>query len=172
MASLTNLRMDVCTLTFGGTALGHTKGGIVFKYAPKFKDITVDQYGETPIDKVLIGEEVTIKVNLAEPQVAQLNQAMPAGGHTVGASAERLAIGTDSGYSTRADGKALVLHPVSLGASTAEDITIYKAVASEPVELNFEVDNQRVYEVTFTALIDETNGNGRRLGHIGSTNVS
>lgn len=172
MASLTNLRMSACTVTYGGVSLGHTKGGVIFKYAPKYSDLQADQYGETPIDKVLIGEDVTIKVSLAEPQIAVLNSIVPAGDY-VGSTNERLGLGRDAGYSTRSDSKALVLHPVDRGATDySEDVTIYKAVSSEPVDLNYEVDKQRIFEVTFTALVDETYASGRRLGHIGSTAVS
>lgn len=172
MSSISNLRMGACTVTFGGVSLGHTKGGVTFTYSPKFEDLTADQYGDTPIDKVLTGEEVTIKVNLAEPQVAVLNNIIPAGGHTSSTN-ERLGIGTDAGYSTRSDAKALVLHPVDRSSSdVTEDITLYKAISAEPVDLNYEVDKQRVFEITFTALVDETYASGRRLGHIGVTNVS
>lgn len=174
MSNLNRLRMSACTITFGGTSLGHTKGGVVFKYAPKFEDLLTDQYGDTPIDKVLVGEDVTIKVNLAEPQVDILNVSMPADADVVGSgTTERVGIGADAGYSARADAKQLVLHPVDRAPTDySEDVTIYLAISSEPVELNYEVDKQRVFEVTFTALISETYSNGRRLGHIGVSNVS
>ena len=173
MSNINNLRMGVCTVTYGGVSVGHTKGGVTFKYEPKFEDLMADQYGETPIDKVLTGENVTVEANLAEPQVTTLNIAMPAAANTHGSSSERLAFGTDTGYSSRSDAKALVLHPVDRAATDySEDITLYKAVASDAVEIKYESDNQRVYAVTFTALVDETYGSGRRLGHIGSTDVS
>jgi hypothetical protein len=66
-----------------------------------------------------------------------------------------------------------VLHPVNKAANDdSEDIVIYKAVSSEPIELPFKVDGQRTFSVTFTALVDEGYTSTRRLGHIGSTNIS
>lgn len=165
--------MGACSITLNGVSLGHTKGGVIFKYAPKYQDLQADQYGETPIDKVLVGEDVTVKVSLAEPQIDVLNSVIPSGDNVIGSSSQRLGVGRDAGYSTRSDALQLVLHPNDRSSTDySEDITIYKAVASEPVELNYEVDKQRVFEVTFTALVDETYATGRRLGHIGSTAVS
>jgi len=165
--------MGAASLVFGGVSLGHTSGGVTFHYEPNSNDITFDQYGTTPVDKILSGENVQIVANLAEPVLAQLNQAIPGGDYALGASGERLGLGRDAGYSLRADAKQLVLHPVEKSSTDlSEDVVIYKAVVADTVELNYEVDNQRVYEVTFQALVDETYGTGRRLGHIGYTNIS
>lgn len=173
MSNINNLRMSAATITFGGVSLGHTQGGVTFSYEPSTEDLLADQYGETPIDKVLTGETLTIQANLAEAVVGVLNSAMPAGAHALGGAGERLGMGTDAGYSLRADSKQLVLHPVDKAiGDTSEDVVIYKAVVADTVELNYEVDGQRVFEVTFAALVDETYASGRRLGHIGSTNVS
>lgn len=173
MSKIENLRMSAAALTYGGVSLGHTSGGVTFNYEPSTEDLTADQYGDTPVDKVLTGQNVTVVANLAEPVVGVLNAAIPAGLHSVAGAGERIGIGNDAGYSLRGDSKQLVLHPVDKSASdTSEDIVIYKAVVADSVELNYEVDGQRVFEVTFSALIDETYGTGRRLGHIGSTNVS
>lgn len=173
MASINNVRIGHATLTFGGVSLGHTMDGVEIEFAREFEDLSVDQYGNTPIDMALTGQDVTIKVKLAEPNVSSLNVAIPEGGHASGGSGERLGIGTDAGYLLRTDSKQLVIHPAKNAASDdSEDITIYKAVSSEAVPTNFKIDEQRVFEVTFRALLDETYASGRRLGHVGPANVS
>lgn len=173
MSNINNGRMSAARLTYGGVNIGHTTGGVSFNYEPSTEDLIFDQYGDTPVDKILTGENVQIVANLAEPVVGVLNSVIPGGLHALGSGGERLGVGRDAGYSLRADAKQLVLHPYDKADDdTDEDVVIYKAVVAEAVELNYEVNGQRVFEVTFQALVDETYGAGRRLGHIGSTDVS
>lgn len=173
MANLDNIRIGACSVVFKGVNLGHTKGGVTFTFERDFEDLTVDQYGETPVDKALTGSRVMVEINLAEPNADHLNSVVPEGDHVLGSSGERLNLGRDAGYLLRADAGLLVLHPLKNGASDlSEDIQIYKAVSFETVELPFEVDNQRILKATFVGLVDETYASGRRLGHVGPTNVS
>lgn len=173
MPNIQNLRMSACTISFGGVTLGHTNGGIVFHYEPKLNPLTADQYGDTPIDMVLGGETIQVVANLAEPVVDLLAVAIPEGTENSAGSGARLHLGRDGGYGLRLNAKQLVLHPIEKAASdTSEDVVLYLAAVADTVELNYEVDNQRVYKVTFQAFLSETYGNGRRLGHIGSTNIS
>lgn len=183
MGRIQDLRMGAMSLKYKGEDLGHTKGGVVFKKDRKTEDMTVDQYGDTPIDIILTGERATIEVMLAEPSVANLNRVMPEGHDVVGSTGEIFTFGTDAGFSLR-NGSSLagiqgggagllVCHPLNRAASDdSEDIQIYLAVSSEPIELPYKVKEQRVYKVVFTALIDETRANGRRLGHVGPLNIS
>jgi len=172
--SLDNLRIGVCRVIYNAVNLGNTKEGVMFKYEPEFAELTVDKYGSTPVDKVLTGERLLVEVTLAEPSVGNLEEAIAASDTDTGAAGDRLNIGRSAGWSLRTNNSAvLVLHPTAKADSDlTDDITIYRAVPIEAVELSFKVDEQRVFKVTFEALIDETYDDGRRLGHIGLTNVS
>jgi hypothetical protein len=173
MGNLDNVRLGACSIVFNSVDLGHTKGGVTFKIERELSEVTVDKYGSTPVDMVLTGQKATIEVNLAESQVANLNVAVPEGDYVTGTAGSRLNLGTEAGYSLRDDAAQLTLHPAENAAGDLTgDIVFYKAVSTDSVELPFEIDNQRVFKVTFTALVDETFGNGRRLGHIGLTNIS
>lgn len=173
MPNLSNGRMGAASITFGGQTIGHTSGGVTFHYEPHLNDIIFDQYGDTPADKILGGENLQIVVNLAEPVVDLLQVAIPEGIQAGSGGNKRLTIGKDAGFSLRSVAAQLVLHPLDKTVSdTTEDVVIYKAVVADTVELNYEVDNQRVFQVTFQALLDESFGNSRRLGHVGTTNVS
>lgn len=183
MSRIQDLRMGAMKLTYKGEDLGHTKGGVTFKKDRKFEDMTVDQYGETPIDMILVGERATVEVILAEPSVGNLNRVMPEGHDVVGATGELFTMGTDAGYSLR-NGSSLagiqgggagllVCHPLNKAVGDdSEDIQIYLAASSDPIELPYKVKEQRVFKVVFTAFIDETRANGRRLGHVGPLNIS
>jgi len=52
--------------------LGLTKGGCELTYTPEWKPIEVDQFGKTPTESVLIGEDVNVKVPLAETDLGKL----------------------------------------------------------------------------------------------------
>lgn len=163
-----------CTIVFNGVNMGHTLDGVEFTAERKFKDVVVDRYGETPIDKVLIGTTATIKFKLAQPDWAQWNMAMPETSSYDGSGTnDRTDIGGDAGYSLRQDAFPLVIHPLKNAPTVfTDDITFYLAVSSEPVTVPYKIDEQQVVEVTMTALVSEAFGAGRRLGHIGPAAVS
>lgn len=163
-----------CRITANGVDIGHTLGGIEFKADRKFKDVVVDKYGDTPVDKVLTGTQATIKLTLAQPDWYQLNLAMPETSSYDGSGTrDRTDIGGDAGYSLRQDAVALVIHPLKrVATDLTDDITIYRAVSSEAITLPYKVDEQQAVEVTFTALVSEEYGVGRRLGHVGPADVS
>jgi len=171
--NIANVKIGVCQVVFNGVDLGHTKDGVSFSYEPDIADVTVDQYGSSPINKVLIGENLQMKLSLAEQTLANMKVALPGASHETGAEGSRLEIGRNCGYELDNEAHLLRLHPIANEASDlSEDVVIYKAVAVEAVETNYKVDEQRVLEVTFQALIDETKSEGNRLGHIGVDSIS
>jgi len=167
MRTVSNIKIGACSVTYGGTELGHTKGGVTVSYAPSFADITADEYGETPVDKALTGEEISVAVPLAESTIANLLEAIPASTSANGGGAATM--GKTAGHLLSTDAKELVLHPLRNEASDdSEDVVLYKAVATDTVEVNYEVDNEQVVEVTFTGLIDSARSDGALIGHFGS----
>lgn len=166
MADATNVKLGVCSVSFDGTDLGHTKGGVVVTYEPSIHEKTVDKYGETVVDAIVTGERLTAKVPLAESTLSNLGIAIPAGTE----SGSKLNIGVDAGESLSGDAAELVLHPSANDADDlTEDVVFRSAVSIESVELNFMVDEEKVFEVTFLALIDESQSAGEYLGFIGDS---
>lgn len=162
-----------CTIVFNGVNLGHTLEGVDVSVEREFAEVHVDRHGSTPIDKVLTGTHAMLKFKLAQPTWTQLDIAMPETSSYDGSGTnDRIDIGGDAGYSLRADAKLLVIHPMFRQGDLSADVTFYKAVSIENVELAYKIDEQRVVEVTMIALVDESYGSGRRLGHIGQANVS
>lgn len=163
-ASIDNVKLGVCEVTFNSVELGHTKGGVTVTYEPSYHDVTVDAYGETVVDKRLLGEKLIAKVPLAEATLANLQVAIPEG-TTAGT---KLTIGSSVGDSLEANAAVLTLHPVENGSDNlADDVTFYKAVVSNSIELPYMNDGERIIEVEFTALLDETKTDGDYLGAIG-----
>lgn len=169
MPDATNIKIGACSVTFNSVNLGHTKGGVEVTYAPEYADITADQFGNSPVDKALTGELMTVKVPLTETQVANLAVSIPLGTET-GATDGRVTVGKDAGARLSAVAHQLVLHPlVNSGTDYSDDIVLHKAVVHGEVVLPFMVDEQRVIEVEFVALIDTTKSAGNYLGHFGDS---
>lgn len=167
MADVTNVKVGVCSVTFNGVDLGHTKGGVEVSYEPVYHEITVDKYGETAVDRVLMGERITAKVPLAELTIANLKVAMPMGTFA-GAANARLTLGKSAGTRASASAAQLVLHPINMG-TRANDIVLHKAHVASTVDLKMKVDEENVFEVEFQALLDESKSDGNYLGLIGDS---
>ncbi len=173
MANIQNVRIGDCDVFLNEVHLGHTKGGVEFTFEREFEDLTVDKYGNMPLDMALTGQNLLIKAFLAEITNDVLNVAIPEGGYATGSSDDKLGLGRDSGYLLAQDAQPLRLHPRNKAATDySEDIYIWKAVSVENVEMAFKIDEQRVIETTFRALVDESQANGSRLGRIGPAAIS
>lgn len=168
MGDTTQLTIGACSVSLGGIDLGHTKGGVKVKYTPEYADIQADLYGNTPVDKRLVGEMIEVTLALAEWDLeATLNAAMPVAGTE---SATKRQYGSHASESLLDRAAELVLHPLRLDASDrSEDIVVYKAVVASAVELNYENQNQKVMEVTFIGLVDTDKSEGNLLFMIGDS---
>lgn len=165
-ADIDNVKIGVCSVKFNNVDLGHTKGGVTVSYAPELHEVTVDKYGNTPVDEVLIGEKFVVRAPLAESTLANIQVAIPEGT----TSGTKVTIGTDAGQSMAADAKELVLHPIANESDDlSEDVVIYKALVTNTIEIPFLFDGEKVLEVEFTALLDESKSNRNRLGLIGDS---
>lgn len=167
MADITNVQVGPCSVTFKGIDLGHTKGGVEVTYEPTHHDVAVDKYGESKVQSVLIGEKLTAKVPLAEFTIANLAVAIPQGAFAGAANARRT-IGASAGQKATDDSGQLVLHPIIEG-TRRHDIVIHKAYVASAIVLPMKVDSEKLIEVTFEALIDETKTDGNYLGFIGDS---
>lgn len=167
-----NVKMGVCSVTYDGNDLGLTKGGTEFSYTPSYHTITVDQFGNTPINEYLIGEVASAKVILAESTLALIKAVCPSAAQVVDGAKSKLTFGSKPGLELLSRSKKLVLHPLSMGTDLSLDVTIYKAAIKSELRLNYKVDAEYVYEVTFSALIDETKGDGNLLFCIGDESAA
>lgn len=78
MASTTeNVKLGTCSVLFGGVNLGYTKGGVEVAVETATHEVTVDQFGSTPISELITGRTVTATVPLAETTLENLVAIMP-----------------------------------------------------------------------------------------------
>lgn len=163
-----------CKIYANGVDMGHTLDGVELTAERELTEVKVDRYGNTPIDYVLTGNHLKVKFKLAQNTWDTWNLAVPETSSYDGASTnDRADFGADAGYSLRQDAVQLVIHPLKNAPTDfSEDVTLYKAVSSEDVPLPMKIDEQAVVEITMSALVDESYGTGRRLGHFGPAAVS
>lgn len=175
MANISNLYVAGGSLiTFGGVDLGHTVDGTEIEIERELTEVKTDIYGNTPVDLVVSGQKATVKLKLAEIVPNVLAYAIPESDYDEGASDDHLHFGTKAGYSLRNDAYELVIAPQADNADGEKTITLFKAVSSDNVSFSYKIDEQSVYEVTFTALVDESRSatDGRLLGRVGPANIS
>lgn len=78
MASSTdNVKLGVCNVLFDGVDLGYTKGGVEVEVATTTHEVTVDQFGNTPIAELITGRTVSVNVPMAETTLDNLMAIMP-----------------------------------------------------------------------------------------------
>ena len=167
MGSATNVQVGVCDVSYNALDLGHTIGGVEVSYEPEHHDVMVDKYGNTVVQKYLIGEKLTAKLALAEYTIANLRNAMPQATFA-GAANTRITLGAAAGKKATDDAYQLVLHPINEG-TRRHDVVIYKAYVASTVVLPHKNDEEKVVEVTFEALLDESRSDGNYLGLIGDS---
>ena len=157
----------------GETFLGQTLGGVEFTLERNFEDLTVDKFGVAPVDKVFTGNNLMIKAYLAEPTKSNISKAATEGLYASQGTDSKLGIGAQAGLLMSTDAGILRLHPRGTTPSDRNnDIYIWKAVSIEAINLPFKVDEQRILEVTWQALVDENRPNGEHLGRIGDADIS
>ena len=123
---------------------------------------------------VLAGQKATVKLKLAEITPGILSYVIPEADYDVGSTDDHLHFGSKAGYSLRDDALALVITPQAKNATNERTITFFKAVSTDNATVAYKIDEQSVYEVTFTALVDESRAatDGRLLGRVGPTAIS
>ena len=72
-----NVKLGPCKITYDGVDLGYTKGGVEVTVETSTYEVTVDQFGEAPVDEYITGRTVTVSAPLAETTKENLEHIMP-----------------------------------------------------------------------------------------------
>lgn len=78
-----NIRLGPCRVRWAGVDLGLTKGGVEVEVTTSTKEVTVDQYGETPVNEYITGRKLMVKAPFAETDVDSLHSMMKYVGSTL-----------------------------------------------------------------------------------------
>lgn len=175
MANVNKLKVAAGSLvTFGGVDLGHTVDGAEISIEREFTEVKTDLYGNTPVDYVLTGQKATVKLKLAEIHPGTMAYVVPEADWDEGTVADQVHFGSKAGYSLRNDALQLVITPQGGNTDGKLTFTFFKAVSTDNMTLAYKIDEQSVFEVTFTALVDESRAatDGRLLGRMGPAAIS
>ena len=159
-----NMRIGPAVVTYGGQCVGVTLGPVEFRASVEYRPRTGARWGSTPVDFIHCGETCSVQARLAENSVANLALALPEG-ITVGTARYfgRKPGGQGSDHAAR-----LVVRPVDRDANDddSEDLVLHKAVVTACEPVAYTPERERVFAVTFTAIVDDDKDDGKKLGYI------
>tara|TARA_Y100000310_G_scaffold338183_1_gene427132 strand:+ start:951 stop:1493 length:543 start_codon:yes stop_codon:yes gene_type:complete len=171
---VTTTRLGPCSVVWDsdGTPvdLGVTKGGVEVTTRDDNREITCDQYGDSPIAGRLAGTRIEAKVVLMEWSYVTMNEILMSGHRIPAAPAAQTGItfGQTFGDKHESYAKEVTLHPQEQAAADlSEDVILYKAFPRIDTAVPYSLDGERVVEVTFVGLIDDTRNEGDQLWRIG-----
>lgn len=161
-----NVKLGVCDVYIGGRHIGHTIGGVEVVYSPEYHETKVDKYTGV-VERWLIGESLMAKVPMAEATLTNIREAIT---HGTNIGSTGVAIGSKSGKRSRTATETLRLHPIAnLDSDKSDDVTIYKAHVTNDLSLKYSKEGERIIEVEFSGIVDESRTDGNMLGLIGDS---
>lgn len=154
-----NVKLGVCRVTFGGTDLGFTKGGVEVSVETQTHEVTVDQMGGTPINEYITSRSCTVTVPLAETTLENLVKVMPGATlvtDTAEATKKYVTVPTATGQSLLKVAQTLVLHPIANADSDkSDDFTVMRAATAGAMSYSYKLDDERIFSCEFKAYADE-----------------
>lgn len=156
-----NFHIGAGAISIDGKDVGATTpNGVVVNYEPEVHLHNSGKYGNTPVKASLIGKLLTIDMELAESTLLNMSRVY-AGATTDGATTPtKVKFGGIAGVEI--EGKTIVLTPYD----GTPGWTFRNAIPSSPVAMNYTVEDERVFQVTFTALIDSTAPEDENLAYV------
>jgi hypothetical protein len=144
-----------------------TKGGIVFQATTNKQDITVDQYGDTPVKSIMKGRTCQVTVPFALHDLDKLAAVIPNSTLVTDAldtTKKKLVVRSQAGADLLSAAKPLVIKPTDPAATANDWITIPLAGALADPEYTFNSDNERIVNITFVGYPDIETGDLYILG--------
>ena len=156
-----SIKLGPCRVTYDPDGVSYvidkTIGGVDFSAAPLTKEIKVDQFGEGAYDHRIVGWEAKAIIRMAESDYDAIKAMSVALDETIDGAKKKL-YDKQLGTSMRTLAKKLVIHPLDMGTSVEEDITVYLAAPLTPLDLKYNYKEERVLEVTMHAYPREIAG--------------
>ncbi len=153
----------------------YTKGGMAFRYSETFWGPTYDQGGSTPVDQVKTGESAEVDVFIAEGVLDKFAKLFPAA--TIVSDGDssnpkmKIEWGGKIGEGFLKYAKPLTIRPIAnIGAGEPDgesgeatdikdqDVTLLHAIPMADFELAYQLEQEKVYKITFTGVRDKETG--------------
>lgn len=162
MASNTkNVKLGVCRVYFGETEedLGLTKGGVDVSVSTETHEVTVDQYGDTPINEYITSRHAEVTVPMAETTLENAVKIMPGARLLTDAedpNKRYVEVPTGTGMSLMNYAQRLRLHPIANADDDREDdFILYRAATPGEINYSYKLDEERIFSCTFKGYPDD-----------------
>lgn len=162
---LSAIESGPCALTYRGQPVGHTLEWVTVLNKPTLRNRFVDEQGEQVVEMVQTGDSAVVKTRVAEKTFDTL-----AFVYTYADSVDAQTFGFGARIGRRASSRCgeLRIHPLEMLDDASQDVVFSRASVTDTGEVQFgSYGSDRVFDVTWTMLIDETKSAGRLLGQIG-----
>jgi hypothetical protein len=156
-SSTENVKLGVCTVLFDAIDLGYTKGGVEVTVETQTHEVTVDQFGSTPIAELITGRNVSVAVPLAETTLENLVKIMPGAELITDAGdplVKKVVVSSGVNINLLDVAKELVLRPV--GTTGEDDFIIYRAACPGALQFTYQTDTERVFTANFKGYVTAT----------------
>jgi hypothetical protein len=154
--SASDFRIGAGSLTIDGVDVGlTTEEGLVVSYEPDVHLHMSGKYGNTPVKASLIGQQLQLEAWIGEHTFDNIEDAYAG----VTRAGSRIKFGGVAGREIV--GKELVLTPFDGTPSW----TFLNAVPVSAVDANYKVNDERVIQVTFQAMVDATASEDENLAY-------
>lgn len=163
MASDTkNVKLGVCRVSYGDVDLGLTKGGVDVAISTETHEVTVDQYGNAPINEYITSRTCEVTVPMAETTLENAVKIMPGAvliSDGQDPDKKYVSVPTATGVSLLDLAQKLVLHPIANeDTDKSDDFTVYRAATPGEMNYSYKLDEERIFSCTFKAYPDIENG--------------
>jgi hypothetical protein len=141
---------------------------VTFKAEQQTIDIFEAQHGDTPVDKVTMGELVTFEANLTRVSLDDLVR-VTIGGTLTGSTTKQITFTNPVGDHLYQYAKKVQIKPIinnAISTTSSEWIEIFKVIPVRAFEIPFG-KTQRVWHTIFHAFPDQTSGNEGNVYQIG-----
>ena len=150
-----NVKLGVCKVFHNGVDLGFTKGGVEVTVETETHEVSVDQYGNTPIDEYITGRTASVSVPLAETTLENLVAIMPGAQLVTDASTSGKSVLIPTGVGAKlADfAKELILVPKGVNGTLdyKDAFRIPKAATPGAMTFAYRLDEERIFNCNFKA---------------------
>ena len=137
-------------------------------------DVTTDQFGTVIMKQILVGRNVQVVCPFAETDLTKLSSFVPLASVVTSGVFQKAIINTPVGADLVASASQILQLTKSIGSATSTDpndvFKFFKAAATGAVEVNFSIEDQRVWNVTFQVYPDSTQNFA--LGVFGDSNIA
>lgn len=151
---------------------GFTHGNVNFTITVNKRDVLVAEYGSTPADIEITGCRCTVKWSMIERSLKILDIALqgiyPLNSGTV---TTNRGVGRSGIQRASVLGKQVLLHPLSQGAATVQDITLQQAIITPTGNVELSDQGDQLWEVEADCIVLPSATDGELLAIINESSV-